>query len=53
MSEVQGHPRVRMVLGSVALFISVSLAIWFLIIGPRQQQIDDLHTYVHELEQKQ
>ena len=52
MSEVQGHPRARMILGSIALFIAVTAAIWFLIIGPRQLQIADLTGYVHELEQK-
>jgi len=52
MSEVQGHPRMRMILGSIALFVAVTSAIWFLIIGPRQQQIADLTAYVHELQQK-
>ena len=52
MSEIQGRPRVRMILGSIALFIAVTAAIWFLIIGPRQQQISDLTAYVRELQQK-
>ena len=41
-----------MILGGIALFIAVTTAIWFLILGPRQLQITDLTVYVHELEQK-
>ncbi len=50
MYETVGNPRLRMLGGGIALFIAVAAAIWFLILGPRQQQITDLTQYVHELE---
>ncbi len=53
MNESVGHPRIRMIGGGIALFIAVTTALWFLILGPRQQQIVDLKAYVHELEMKQ
>ena len=53
MNEPIGHPRLRMIGGGIALFIAVSAAIWFLILGPRQQQITDLTQFVHELKSQQ
>ena len=40
-----------MIGGGIALFIAVAAAIWFLILGPRQQQITDLTNYIDQLQQ--
>ncbi|MDD2819204.1 MAG: hypothetical protein PHN51_10495 [Candidatus Nanopelagicales bacterium] len=51
MEDQIGHPRLRMIGGGIALFIAVAAAIWFLILGPRQQQITDLTNYIDQLQQ--